>query len=80
MGGIRVFSSSCARVGITLETDDNEEDNTLDQIRDRHQEELDKLYMKLTKDIVSAHEAPQRQPSYKTYIEYLRENGRLVAE
>jgi len=80
MDGMRVFGSPHTPLGDILENADNDEDNSLDQIRNRHGEELAVFHMEIIDELVICGAIQGRPSPRKTYIEYLREKGRFINE
>lgn len=77
--GARVLRTAGDVVGSNIEEEDDD-DCTLEQVRDRHGEELDSLYAEMMEELMLSRAIQGLSPPYKTYIDYLRERGRFDGE
>lgn len=80
LSGMRVLRAGGTGLGTILQDVDNEDDSTLDQIRDRHSEELDSLYQEMMEEVAISRAIQGLSMPYKSYIEHLREQGRFAGE
>lgn len=78
--GMRVLQSAAPPLDPILEDIDDDADNTLEEIGNRHGEELERLYAEMMDEIAISRAIHGLSPPFKTYIEHLRENNRFINE